>query len=86
MTVELSAQKLLKHNSKRLIWRGAPTLDALPSDTVAFLEEKRPGALAGLKERLSHQTDEIVNAVRSSTLDTKTLDRSSPKNTPKNQT
>ena len=31
--------------------------------------------MAGLKERLSHQTDEIVNAVRSSTLDTKTLEK-----------
>ena len=75
MTIELSAQKFLKDDSKRLIGRGAPTLDELPSDTVAFLEEKRPGALAGLKERLSHQTDEIVNAVRSSTLDTKTLEK-----------
>jgi hypothetical protein len=75
MTIELSAQKFLEHDSKRLIGRGAPTLDELPSDTVAFLEKKRPGALAGLKERLSHQTDEIVNAVRSSTLDTKTLEK-----------
>jgi hypothetical protein len=73
MEIELSAQEFLEHDSERLIGRSAPTLDALPSDTVAFLEEKRPGALAGLRERLSHQTDEIVKAVHSSNLDTRTL-------------
>ena len=50
-TIELSAEEFLVHDSKRRIGRGAPSLDQLPSDTVAFLEEKRLGASTSMPLR-----------------------------------